>query len=108
MSVSYFADRTRAYIKIQDGCDHACTYCKVVLVRGKSRSRPFEEIIQEGIDQRVFDFPEPDMAVKAILGVANWTIMWFNPDGRLSATEIADLSADLILNGLFERKVEEK
>jgi AcrR family transcriptional regulator len=68
----------------------------------------WQEIIQEGIDQGVFDFPEPDMAVKAILGVANWTIMWFNPGGRLSATEIADLSADLILNGLFERKVEEK
>jgi AcrR family transcriptional regulator len=67
----------------------------------------WQAIIQEGIDQGVFDFPESDLAVKAILGVANWTIMWFNPEGRLSAAEIADLSADLILNGLFQRNVED-
>jgi AcrR family transcriptional regulator len=66
----------------------------------------WEEIILEGIDQGVFDCKEPKLAVKAILGVANWTIMWFNPDGRLTATEIADLSAGLILKGLFDRKGE--
>lgn len=64
------------------------------------------KIIEEGIDQGVFKCQEPAMAVKAILGVANWTIMWFSPEGRLSATEIADLSVSLILNGLFEREME--
>ncbi|MBI4549713.1 MAG: tRNA (N(6)-L-threonylcarbamoyladenosine(37)-C(2))-methylthiotransferase MtaB [Candidatus Omnitrophica bacterium] len=48
LSISYFADRARAFLKIQDGCDHSCTYCKVVLVRGASRSRPLEEIAEEG------------------------------------------------------------
>ncbi len=47
LAISYFADRTRAFVKIQDGCDHACTYCKVVIVRGDSRSRPLEEIFLE-------------------------------------------------------------
>ena len=47
LSISYFADRTRAFVKIQDGCDHACTYCKVVIVRGPSRSRPILEIVDE-------------------------------------------------------------
>jgi AcrR family transcriptional regulator len=65
------------------------------------------EIIQEGIEQGVFKCREPEMAVKAILGIANWTIMWFNPKGRLTATEIADLSAYLILNGLFVREAED-
>jgi threonylcarbamoyladenosine tRNA methylthiotransferase MtaB len=47
LSISYFADRTRAFLKIQDGCDHSCTYCKVVLARGSSRSRLLENVIAE-------------------------------------------------------------
>jgi len=42
-----FSGRTRAFLKIQDGCDNFCAYCKVPLVRGRSRSRPPEEIISE-------------------------------------------------------------
>ncbi|MCM8781959.1 MAG: tRNA (N(6)-L-threonylcarbamoyladenosine(37)-C(2))-methylthiotransferase MtaB, partial [Candidatus Omnitrophica bacterium] len=42
-----FEGRTRAFVKIQDGCDNFCSYCKVPLVRGRSRSRRSEEIIQE-------------------------------------------------------------
>ncbi len=47
LSISQFSGRRRAYIKIQDGCNHACTFCKVVLVRGKSRSRFVSEIVEE-------------------------------------------------------------
>ncbi|PWH19781.1 MAG: tRNA (N(6)-L-threonylcarbamoyladenosine(37)-C(2))-methylthiotransferase MtaB [Ardenticatenia bacterium] len=39
--------RTRAFVKIQDGCDNACTFCVVRLARGKGRSRPPEEVVQE-------------------------------------------------------------
>lgn len=35
-----FAGRTRAFLKIQDGCDHRCSYCVVPLMRGPSRSVP--------------------------------------------------------------------
>jgi len=38
--------RSRAYIKIQDGCDNRCTYCKVPLARGKSRSRAVESVLR--------------------------------------------------------------
>lgn len=38
---------TRAGIKIQDGCDNACTYCIVHVARGKSTSRPVAECISE-------------------------------------------------------------
>ncbi len=38
---------TRAFVKIQDGCNHACSFCKVVLVRGKSRSRELKSIVEE-------------------------------------------------------------
>ena len=40
-------DRTRAYIKIQDGCDRYCSYCIIPYVRGPIRSRDFNEVINE-------------------------------------------------------------
>lgn len=45
--ISYFKAHTRAFLKIQDGCDNFCSYCKVPLVRGHSRSRPLNEIVNE-------------------------------------------------------------
>ncbi len=39
--------RTRAFVKVQDGCDNVCTFCVVRLARGKGRSRPPEEVVQE-------------------------------------------------------------
>ena len=45
--ISGFNLRTRAFLKIQDGCDNFCTYCKVALVRGKKRSKPASEVISE-------------------------------------------------------------
>jgi threonylcarbamoyladenosine tRNA methylthiotransferase MtaB len=39
--------RTRALLKIQDGCDEHCTFCATTLARGANRSRPVEELIEE-------------------------------------------------------------
>jgi threonylcarbamoyladenosine tRNA methylthiotransferase MtaB len=39
--------RTRAFIKVQDGCDNACTFCITTLARGTSRSRPLDEIVTD-------------------------------------------------------------
>jgi threonylcarbamoyladenosine tRNA methylthiotransferase MtaB len=39
--------RTRAFIKVQDGCDNACTFCITTLARGASRSRPMDDIIAD-------------------------------------------------------------
>jgi threonylcarbamoyladenosine tRNA methylthiotransferase MtaB len=40
-----FAGRTRAFLKIQDGCDNFCNYCIVPYARGKSRSLPEKEVL---------------------------------------------------------------
>lgn len=40
-------DRTRAFIKIEDGCDRFCTYCIIPFARGRVRSRAPEEITQQ-------------------------------------------------------------
>jgi len=45
--ISFFEGRTRVFLKIQDGCDNFCSYCRVPLARGPSRSRPLEDIIRE-------------------------------------------------------------
>ena len=39
-------DRTRAFLKVQDGCDYKCTYCTIPLARGISRSDTLENVIQ--------------------------------------------------------------
>ncbi len=47
LALRSFGARTRAYVKIQDGCSRACTYCIVPLLRGRSASRPAVEIVEE-------------------------------------------------------------
>lgn len=39
-------DRTRSFLKIQDGCDYPCTYCTIPLARGKNRSDSIENIVK--------------------------------------------------------------
>ena len=39
--------RTRAFIKVQDGCDNACTFCITRVARGRSRSRPPQEVLND-------------------------------------------------------------
>ncbi len=46
--------RTRAFIKVQDGCNNKCTFCIVTIARGDSRSRPLATIVTE-IQQLVAD-----------------------------------------------------
>jgi len=47
LNITNFENRDRAFVKVQDGCNHRCAYCKVPLVRGPSRSRPEHEIVSE-------------------------------------------------------------
>ena len=46
-SICDFAERTRAYMKIQDGCERYCTYCIIPTARGPLRSKSIEEIKAE-------------------------------------------------------------
>lgn len=42
-----YGDRTRSFLKVQDGCDYFCTFCTIPLARGKSRNASITETIQE-------------------------------------------------------------
>lgn len=45
--ISDFSGHTRAFLKVQDGCNNFCSYCRVPLVRGASRSRPLDTVVNE-------------------------------------------------------------
>lgn len=40
-------DRTRAFLKVQDGCDYKCAYCTIHYARGSSRNQPIAELVRE-------------------------------------------------------------
>lgn len=44
------ADRTRAFLKVQDGCDFSCSFCTIPLARGASRSQPVAACIRQARD----------------------------------------------------------
>jgi AcrR family transcriptional regulator len=73
--------------------------------RHASRREKFErlwrDLIIEGVQEGKFDSVDPSMTGRAILGVMNWTVTWYRGDGQKSATEIANLFADLLLKGLL-------
>lgn len=43
-------DRTRTFLKVQDGCDYSCTFCTIPLARGQSRSGAISDIVQQASD----------------------------------------------------------
>ncbi len=47
LSLTKPGDHTRAYIKVQDGCNQFCTYCIIPYARGRVRSREVEDVIRE-------------------------------------------------------------
>lgn len=49
IGLSTFNERTRAFMKIQDGCDRFCTYCIIPFARGRVRSRALDDIKSEAV-----------------------------------------------------------
>jgi threonylcarbamoyladenosine tRNA methylthiotransferase MtaB len=99
--------RTRAFIKVQDGCDNSCTFCVTTVARGAGRSRSADEIIneiqylQQELDYQEavltgvhlgsygYDFGDPDGMVNLVKRILLETNI---PRLRLSSLEPWDLS----------------
>lgn len=67
--------------------------------------RLWRDLVQEGMDQGVFCCSDPALTSRSLLGVLNWTITWYRPNGPQTAGEIGEQTANLFLRGLMTRKV---
>lgn len=55
---STFSYHSRSYLKVQDGCDNECAYCRVHVARGKSLFLPKDEVIKRALELEKFGFHE--------------------------------------------------
>jgi len=61
----------------------------------------WKDVLAEGVRTKLFKCDDPALASRALLGLMNWTITWFHPDGEKTIDQIADDYANLLLNGLL-------
>jgi AcrR family transcriptional regulator len=78
-------------------------YKRHILNRDKFE-KMWRDLVKEGIDSGRMHGESVSMTVWALLGVMNWTITWYRPEGKLSAAEISDLFFNLFLEGLKSNK----
>lgn len=111
---SAFAERSRAFVEIQNGCDHRCTFCIIPYGRGNSRSVPagqvvkeikalidkgFNEIVLTGVDVTSYG---PDLPGKPTLGMLLENILKQIPElprlrlSSIDGIEIDDRMFDLL------------
>lgn len=109
-------NRTRAYVKIQEGCDRFCSYCVIPYARGKVRSRDLEEIMKEvrylvdagykeivltGINTALYGMEKENGDDSIIYGVEKVIAAVNDMEGdfriRLSSLEPAVVNADYVV-----------
>ena len=69
--------------------------------RREKFDRLWRDLISEGTQAGQFNNVDPALTGRALLGVMNWSVTWYRTDGPRSSTEIANMFADLLLNGLL-------
>lgn len=62
----------------------------------------WREAIQDGVRAGLFACSDVALAVRALMGILNWTLTWYRPDGPLTIEQIADQYTDIFLNGLMK------
>ncbi|WP_208438472.1 tRNA (N(6)-L-threonylcarbamoyladenosine(37)-C(2))-methylthiotransferase MtaB [Bartonella grahamii] len=105
--ISAMQERTRAFVQVQNGCDHRCTFCIIPYGRGPSRSVPMGAVIEqikkligEGIQEVVLTGVDltsygHDLPGKATLGKLTSAILHHVPDlARLRLSSIDSIEAD--------------
>ena len=60
----------------------------------------WRNVLKEGVSSKLYVCDDPALTTRAILGILNWTITWYRPNGPLEIDHIADHYSDLLLNGL--------
>ncbi len=60
----------------------------------------YRQVIQKGVEQRIFRAVDVPIFAKTLLGAHNWVSVWYKPDGRLNGQQIATMMADTFLQAL--------
>ncbi len=112
--IKNFSNRSRAFVKIQDGCNSFCTYCIIPYLRGRSRSRTFSSILSE-----VHGIVEKGFKEIVITGI---NVGDFNSEGKrldnlireldeiqgLERIRISSIDPDDVTNDLFAALISSK
>lgn len=61
----------------------------------------WRSVLADGVRTKKFQCEDIALATRAILGILNWTLTWYRPNGDLRIDQIADQYSDLLLNGLL-------
>ncbi len=62
----------------------------------------WRDVLNEGARAKLFACPDVNLTVRALMGIMNWTLTWYHPEGEKSIDEIADGYADLLFKGLLK------
>src|SRR5688572_25975792 len=62
----------------------------------------WRDVLNEGIRTKTFELKDPALAVRALMGVMNWTLTWYQPNGEKSIEQIADDYSDFMLKGMLK------
>jgi len=61
----------------------------------------WRDVLIEGARAGIFACPDTGLVVRALMGIMNWTLTWYSPEGPRPIEKIADQYADLLFNGLL-------
>ena len=64
----------------------------------------WREVVNEGIRDNIFHCEDPGIAVRALMGMMNWTLTWYRPGGGKTIEVIADEYAELMFHGCLVEK----
>ena len=62
----------------------------------------WRDVLAEGVASKLFQCEDIALTTRALLGLLNWTITWYHPDGEKTIERIADDYSSLLLNGLLK------
>jgi TetR/AcrR family transcriptional regulator, cholesterol catabolism regulator len=62
----------------------------------------WRDVLNEGVRTKIFELKDTALAVRALMGVMNWTLTWYQPEGGKSIEQIADDYSDFMLKGMLK------
>jgi AcrR family transcriptional regulator len=62
----------------------------------------WRDALDDGVRTGLFVSSDTALTVRALMGILNWTLTWYRPEGPLTIEQIADQYANLLLNGLMK------